>query len=167
MNDTDRIVRRITLNAPLPRVWRALTDSERFGIWFGARFAGPFQPGKRLRARLVPTRMDAEIARAQEAFEGMEFDIVVERMEPMRLFSFRWHPGGDPVETPESAPPDEQMTLVEFTLEQTAEGVLLTVEESGFDRVPPARRARAFADNAEGWTVQMDLVARYLAAERD
>ena len=41
-------------------------------------------------------------------------------------------------------------------------GTLLTVVESGFDRIPLARRAGAFAENSEGWTEQMKNIETWL-----
>jgi hypothetical protein len=37
------------------------------------------------------------------------------------------------------------------------------VVESGFDRIPLERRAKAFASNEQGWTAQITLVEKYLA----
>lgn len=155
---TDRIEKKTLLKAPLVRVWQALTDSREFGHWFGARMEGPFEPGRSVRARSVPTAVDAEVAKMQEPWEGIEFDIAVERIEPMRLFSFRWQPGGEPGDA-------DPMTLVTFTLEEVPGGTLLTVVESGFDALPPERRAKAFADNEGGWEMQMRLVALHLAQD--
>lgn len=42
---TDRIEKEVLLKAPLERVWRAISDSEEFGRWFGVRFDGPFVAG--------------------------------------------------------------------------------------------------------------------------
>jgi uncharacterized protein YndB with AHSA1/START domain len=156
----DRIVKQTLLRAPRERVWRALTDSRQFGLWFGAAFDGPFVPGTRVTGRIVPTTMDPEVARHQQPYTGVPCDLLVERMEPEQLFSFRWHPGIPAAgEDPEALP----TTLVEFTLEAVAEGTLLTITESGFDRIPLARRAQAFTDNEGGWTIQLRLVARFLA----
>ncbi|MDQ3269776.1 MAG: SRPBCC family protein [Pseudomonadota bacterium] len=159
MNNANQIVKQVVLDAPLERVWHAVTDSRAFGAWFGAEVEGDFQAGARLRAKIRPTRVDAEIARSQEPYEGMEFVLAVERVEPMRLFSFRWHPGSN-----EAGPdtPDAEMTLVEFVLEDTRQGVRLTITESGFERVPLARRAQAIADNTGGWAAQAGLIAKYL-----
>jgi hypothetical protein len=52
---------------------------------------------------------------------------------------------------------------VAFELEDDGGGTLLTVSESGFDRVPLERRAKAFADNEGGWAIQTTLIAKYLA----
>lgn len=159
MNTANQIRKQVVLNAPLDRVWRAITDSSAFGTWFGAEVEGDFETDTRLKAKIRPTRVDPGIARQQEPYAGMEFILAVERIEPMRLFSFRWHPGGTEV-GPDT--PDDEMTLVEFELEDTADGVRLTITESGFEHVPLARRAQAIADNTGGWEAQTGLVAKYL-----
>src|ERR1700687_4295233 len=84
----DRIEKKILLRAPRGRVWRALTDSTEFGSWFGVRFDGPFREGARVTGQITPTTVDA----AQKPHEGRAFEITIERIEPERLFSFRWHP---------------------------------------------------------------------------
>ena len=159
MSNSERIVKQIVLQAPLERVWRAIADAGAFGQWFGARFDGRFEAGARLHARIEPTTVDAEVARQQQPYAGMAFDIIVERVEPMRLLAFRWHPGADA--GPDAA--DAEMTLVEFALEEVPQGVRLTITESGFDRVPAARRAQAIAGNTGGWEAQTGLIAKYLA----
>ena len=157
---TDRIEKQILLRAPRQRVWRALTDSKEFGLWFGMRFSGPFVPGATMRATIVPTTVDAEVAKKQKQFEGIPFDVAVERLEPERLFSFRWHPGA--VE-PNVNYSEEPMTLVEFELQEVPKGILLTVRESGFDAIPLARRAKAFSGNEQGWGMVVHLIEKYLA----
>jgi len=157
--NTDRIEKKILLHAPLHRVWRALTDSTEFGAWFGVKFDGPFQPGASLRGVIVPTTMDPEVAKAQKKHEGTPFQITVERIEPHRLFSFRWHPFAIESGVDYSAEPT---TLVSFTLEEVAGGVTLTVTESGFDQIPLARRAQAFQANEQGWGMQVKLIEAYL-----
>src|ERR1700687_449692 len=90
---TDRIEKTILLHAPLKRVWRALADSREIGAWFGMKFDGPFTPGTRMSGVIIPTAVEPEIAKAQTPYEGIPFEIMIEKMEPERLFSFRWHPG--------------------------------------------------------------------------
>jgi uncharacterized protein YndB with AHSA1/START domain len=157
---TDRIEKQVLLRAPHARVWRALSDAREFGTWFGMKFNGPFTPGALVAGVIVPTAVDAEVARAQRPYEGTPFEITIDRIEPERLFAFRWHPFA--VE-PGIDYSREPTTLIEFLLEDVPEGVLLTVTESGFDRVPPERRAKAFAANEGGWTIQMRLIEKYLA----
>jgi uncharacterized protein YndB with AHSA1/START domain len=158
--ETDRIEKKTILNASLEGVWRAISDSTEFGTWFGMKFDGPFAPGATMRGVIVPTKVDDEVAASQKPYEGIPFEIVIEQIVPERLFSFRWHPGA--VE-PAIDYSTEPTTLVEFVLETVAGGVMLTLTESGFDRIPLARRAKAFASNNQGWEAQMQLIAKYLA----
>ena len=157
--DTDRIQKKILLHAPLKRVWSALADSKEFGTWFGMKFSGPFVPGKLMRGTIVPTKVNADVAEAQEKYEGMPVEITIEKMEPERLFSFRWHPYAIEQDVDYSAEPT---TLIEFLLEETKDGVMLTVTESGFDQIPLARRVKAFTANEQGWGMVLRLIEEYL-----
>lgn len=156
----DRIEKKAVLKAPLSRVWRALTDSKEFGTWFGVKFDDPFEPGKKMIGRAAPTEVNADVAAGQKKYEGKRFEITIEQMIPERLFSFRWHPFAVEEGFDYSREPT---TLVEFTLQETPAGVLLTVVESGFDRIPLERRAKAFTANERGWATQMRLIEAYLA----
>lgn len=150
MSSTDLIEKTIVLKAPRARVWRALTDSKEFGEWFEVAFEGPFVAGQSLKGRIT-----------YKGYEHLTLDILVDRIEPERFFSFRWHPGAiDPAVDYSKEP----TTLVAFTLEEVAGGTRLTVVESGFDAIPAARRAEAFRMNEDGWTEQMTNVERYVAS---
>jgi uncharacterized protein YndB with AHSA1/START domain len=145
---TDRIEKQIVLRAPRARVWRALTDPTEFGTWFGARLQGAFTPGAAVKGSITTP-----------GFEHVVMSIVIERMEPERLFSFRWHPYAvDPKVDYSGEPP----TLVEFRLEEVKEGTRLTVRESGFDQLPAARRAEAFRMNEGGWAFQIQNIERHV-----
>ena len=158
--ETDRIEKKILLRAPLDRVWRAVSDARQFGAWFGVAFDGPFAPGVRMTGTIVPTKADEEVAKLQKPYEGRTFEFTVDRIEPGRLFSFRWHPFAvDPAVDYASEP----TTLVVFELEEVAGGTSLTITESGFDRIPLARRAQAFTANEGGWTHQTKLIEKYLS----
>jgi uncharacterized protein YndB with AHSA1/START domain len=157
---TDRIEKEVLLRAPLDRVWRAISDSEEFGQWFGARFDGPFVPGKSITGVITPTAVDDEVAKMQEPHAGKSDTWQIVAVEPKRRLAFRWHPYGveDGVDYSQ-----EPTTLVEFTLDEQADGVLLRIVESGFDAIPAERRASAFEANSEGWAKQTELVRKYLA----
>ncbi len=159
MSVSDTIEKKVLLRAPIARVWSAVGDAKRFGVWFGVELDGPFESGKPLRGRIAPTKVDEEIAKAQEPHRGAPFEITVERVEPMRHLSFRWHPFAIDRDKDYSSEPT---TLVSFDLEETKDGTLLTIRESGFDRIPLERRATAFAANEGGWAAQAKLVERYL-----
>lgn len=148
---TDRIERSIQIDAPRAKVWRALSSAEEFGGWFGADLKGQaFAPGRRVQGPIT-------IA----GYEHLKFDVMVERIEPEQLMSFRWHPyPSDPAIDYSK----EEPTLVTFTLKDAGEGTLLTVVESGFDAVPPHRRQEAFRMNSGGWEAQLENIRRHVAA---
>ncbi len=149
----DRIEKRIELNAPISRVWRALTDHREFGEWFRVKLDGPFVPGQVSRGQIT-----------YPGYEHIKWEAVVQRVEPERLFSFTWpHPKSlDKTKVPQDYS-DEPSTLVEFRLEKTADGTLLVLTESGFDQLPADRRLEAFQRNEGGWTEQMKNIENYVA----
>lgn len=161
MNHTpDRIEKQIVLRVPRERVWRAIAEAEQFGTWFGVELEGEFAAGTRITGRIAPTQVDPEVAKLQQPYVGFPFEFHIERIEPMSLFSFRWHPNAVDRGVDYSAEP---MTLVEFRLEEVPQGTLLIITESGFSRIPLERRAKAFAGNEGGWTHQLKLIEKYLA----
>jgi uncharacterized protein YndB with AHSA1/START domain len=145
---TDRIEKTILLRAPRSRVWRALTDSKEFGTWFQSAFTEAFRPGARLNGRIT-----------YRGYEHLVLEFVIEKMEPERLFSYRWHPNAV---DPKADYSKEPMTLVEFTLEDVDGGTQLKVVETGFDAIPIARRAAALKANDGGWAEQMGAIEKYL-----
>jgi uncharacterized protein YndB with AHSA1/START domain len=146
---TDRIERSIRIAAPRSRVWRALTQAEAFGRWFGARLEGQeFRPGARVRGPITICH-----------YEHVVFDVVVQRLEPETLFSFHWHPYAVEKDVDYS---NETPTLVTFRLEAEGErATLVTVTESGFDHVPPHRRFEAFRSHSDGWEAQLANLRGY------
>jgi uncharacterized protein YndB with AHSA1/START domain len=146
--NTDRIEKKIVLRAPRARVWRAITDAQEFGTWFRAVLDGPFAPGARVTGRIT-----------YPGYEHLRMEVLVEKIEPERLFSFRWHPNA--VE-PGADYSKEPTTLVEFRLEEVAEGTELTIVESGFDALPADRRAEAYRGNEGGWTEQLGNIATHV-----
>jgi len=163
VSSTDRIEKRVSLRAPQERVWRAISDPAEFGSWFGMEFDSTFAAGAEVRGRMKPTIADATVAKRQEKYAGSPVALFIERIEPMRLFSFRWHPYAIDTSVDYS---NEPMTLVTFTLEPSTGGTTLTVVETGFDSIPIERRADAFEANEEGWTLQLQLIEKYLQLPR-
>lgn len=143
-----RIEKRIELKAPVSRVWLALTDHREFGEWFRVTLDGPFVAGQVSRGQIT-----------YPGYEHIKWYAVVQKIDPERLFSFTWHHSHDPKVDPSKEP----TTLVEFKLEKTKTGTLLTVIESGFENLPPERRAETFRMNEGGWTEQMKNIEAYLA----
>lgn len=145
---SDRIEKRIELKAPVSRVWRALTDSREFGEWFRVKIDGPFVPGQVSRGQIT-----------YPGYEHVKWEALIRKMEPERLFSFTWaHPKS--IEKADYS--GEPTTLVEFRLEKTATGTLLTIVESGFDKLPADRRLEVFRGNESGWIEQLKNIENYV-----
>ncbi len=147
---SDRIEKEIELKAPISRVWKALTNYREFGEWFRVRLDGPFVTGENSHGFML-----------HPGCEHIEWNAVVQRVEPETLFSFTWHPHGIDSKVDYSK---ETPTLVEFRLEPIAIGTLLRLTESGFDKVPSERREMAFRMNDKGWTSQMKNIEAYVNA---
>jgi uncharacterized protein YndB with AHSA1/START domain len=148
-SNTDRIERQVLLKAPLKRVWRTVTNSAEFGEWFRVKLTDPFTPGKSISGPVL-----------HPGYEHLTWTVTVEKMEPERLFSWRWKPHAI---DPNKDYSHEPTTLVTFELSEVAGGTLLKVTESGFDGVPLERRETAYRGNSEGWTIQMGNIERYVS----
>jgi uncharacterized protein YndB with AHSA1/START domain len=147
--ETDRIEKQIFLHAKRSRVWRAVADAREFGAWFRVAIDGAFVEGETARGRIT-----------HPGYEHLTMEMQIERVEPERYFAFRWHPYAvDPKVDYASEP----TTLVEFRLDEEGEGTRLTIVESGFDRIPLARRAEAFRMNEGGWAAQAENLERHVA----
>jgi uncharacterized protein YndB with AHSA1/START domain len=147
---TDRIEREVFLKAPRKRVWRALTDTSEFGEWFRVGLIGKrFAAGQTVSGPVL-----------HPGYEHITWSVVIEKMEPERVFSWRWQPHAI---DPNKDYSKEPTTLVTFELEDRPGGTLLKVIESGFDQVPVERRETAYRGNSEGWTIQMRNIERYVS----
>jgi uncharacterized protein YndB with AHSA1/START domain len=146
--DENRIEKRVELNAPISRVWRALTDYREFGEWFQVRLESPFVPGEISRGNI-----------SHPGYEHIRMEVMVQTMQPQQIFSFTWHPYAIDPKIDYSKEPS---TLVEFRLEKIGTGTLLTVTESGFDKIPADRRFEAFRKNEGGWTQQLENIEAYV-----
>ncbi|MDU9041804.1 SRPBCC family protein [Pseudomonas corrugata] len=149
MHLSDRIERKILLKAPRSQVWRALANAEAFGQWFGVALEGKrFVAGERTQGQIT-----------YPGYEHLTWDVAVERVEPERMLSFRWHPYAIEPQVDYSQEPE---TRVQFELEDIDGGTLLKVVESGFDGIPEARRLKAFRMDSRGWDEQMANIEEFL-----
>ena len=146
---TDRIERKVLLKAPRARVWRALSDAAEFGNWFGVDFKGKsFAAGKAVQGKVT-----------YPGFEHVTMEITIERVVPERLLSWRWHPAAI---DPKADYSQEPTTQVVFELQEVEGGTMLTVVESGLDKIPLARRADVFRMNSSGWDEQMENIKKHV-----
>lgn len=164
----NQIEKRVTLKAPVSRVWAALTDHQEFSRWFGFRMLDPFVVGAQVRAEFPATFPLDGIAN-QLRSHGVEPApmaipaadapfLTIVRLEPETHFAFRWIPFGIEADLPLDAP----TTLVEFTLTPAGGGTELRIVESGFDQLAEPRRRRAFLMNTGGWNAQAENLRNYV-----
>ena len=144
----DQIEKTVEIAAPVPRVWRALTDHKEFGEWFHVRLDGPFEVGKTTTGNIT-----------YPGHEDMEWVSTTERMDHEELFAFSWPPGAIDQETPYD---DDAKVVVEFRLEPTDDGTRLTIVERGFLQFPEPKRLEVLRSNQEGWNIQAQNIAAYV-----
>lgn len=138
----ERIDKQLELEAPVARVWRALTSHVEFGAWFGCTLNDPFRVGGWSRGKITTP-----------GYEKFPIDLKIVAMEAERRFAFQWH--ADLPEDPERDLSNAPMTTVEFLLEKKDGGTLLRMSETGFENIPEDRRLTILRNNDEGWTQQM------------
>ena len=154
MNDTEqsRIDRTIEVNAPPERVWRILTTAKDLGTWFQMNVDGEIIEGA-----------DVWMTTTNPAYAGMRFVMRIKELTPPRRFVWQWHPGAvDPAVDYSKEP----WTTVTFTLEPNGNATRLSMSETGFNELSLARRARAYADNTQGWNEVMVWIQTYAEAAR-
>ncbi|SFN07356.1 SRPBCC family protein [Dokdonella immobilis] len=145
---TDRIEKQIDINAPVSRVWRALTDHVEFGEWFRVKLDGPFVVGEESTGHMT-----------YPGYEHVQWHAVTRAIEPEHRLAFSWHPYAIEPGVDYS---DEEPTLVEFFLEPIESGTRLRVIESGFDRIPAGRRPEALRMNTGGWEAQVKNIKQHV-----
>ena len=145
----DRIEKDIVIRAPRSRVWRAISTAEEFGEWFRVDLEGEFAEGATISGRIT-----------HPGYEHVTMAIQIQRIEPERYFSYRWHPDAVDASVDFS---NEPTTLVEFIVEEADDGTAVTIIESGFDQIPLARRAKAFRMNEKGWSGQVRNLTAYVS----
>jgi uncharacterized protein YndB with AHSA1/START domain len=151
---TNRIEKTIDIDAPVDRVWKALTDHEEFGQWFRVKLDQPFAAGKPSTGHMT-----------WPGYEHIRWSAQVVTVEKPKVFAFTWHPYAiDPnVDYSKETP-----TLVEFRLEPAGQGTKLVVTETGFDKIPPHRQPDALRMNDSGWATQVKNIKSHVehASER-
>ena len=150
---TNSITKTTFVKAPIDRVWRAISDHQQFGEWFKVALDQPFAAGQTSTGRIT-----------HPGYEHLPWTAEIEAMDPPRRFAFRWHPYAIEPDVDYSAEPT---TLVEFLLESEADGTRVTITESGFDKLPEARRESALRSNTEGWTIQTENLREYAQARAE
>ena len=151
-DELSRIDRTIKIDAPVERVWRALTNAEDLSSWFQVRIEGTIAPGS-----------DVWMTSVHPDHAGQRFPVKIAEMAPPHRLVWQWHPGAVDPNVDYSREP---RTTVTFALAPTDGGTLLTVSETGFNEISLARRAKAYQDNSQGWAEVLVWLQRYAQETR-
>lgn len=140
----EEIEREIIVDAPIARVWAAITEARHVGSWFGDSGAEiDLRPG----GTMSVSWAEYGTVRA-----------VVERVEPPHVFAYRWaRPMG-------AEPTAGNSTRVEFMLVAEGARTRLRVVESGFRAldVSAEDQARHAEENTRGWKSELDELREYV-----
>lgn len=140
--DAFSVRRTIRIQASREKVWRTVTEPDLISQWFGkivltgtgvgahGTISWPDQPG-------VPIRVDT--------------------FEPPSVVSYRWCNEDGPLP---AAVEEERSTVFTFTLDETPDGTLLTVVETGFDKTGDP--AGNMASHRDGWDGELDKLVALL-----
>lgn len=133
----DTIERKIAINAPLERVWDLVTEP---GWWVPSD--DPVEADRTVGTVVV-----------RESEKWGRFPVEVVELRPMSYAAFRWAPTSPGAELSPC-----RTTLIEFTVTPTAEGVAVSVIESGFAKLdaPDEVKKQGIERNSDGWTQQLD-----------
>ncbi len=147
---SDRIEKIIELNAPVERVWKAITDHREFGEWFRVQLDGPFVPGESILGPHHLPRLSSTSAgrRPSSAWTSQN--------------SFP-SPGSPTPSIPMSTTPVSRRPSSSSGLEPTAIGIAPDGHGVRLRRMsPPHRRAEAFRMNDGGWAEQVRNIKDYV-----
>ena len=146
----DTIEREITVRAPKERVFKAITDPKQMVAWFPDAVEGTIEAGER------PTL---------DFGDGFKVQIYVLAVDPHDYFAYNWVPCNCAADAVLGDVLAEPHTLVEFRLQETPDGTIVRVKESGFASLPPESAEKLFGGNSEGWEYMMGRLETLLSGE--
>ena len=138
--------RTIRIEAPIEKVWSAVTEPEHISRWFG-------------RAELDGADVGAQGTLTWD--DRGAVPLRIEAIDAPTMVSYRWSYDDASALLPEKVD-DEHSTVFTFTLEPTADGTLLTVVESGFDHT--SYPAANLESHRGGWDAELDKLVALLEA---
>lgn len=132
------------------RVWAAITQPEQLAKWFVSA------------VEIEELRVGGPIRFLFEQL-GNPVGIIV-ALEPLHRFAFRWPAALAGADL--SRPVMETFnTMVEFILEDVAEGTRLTFVHSGFASLPADQAEDDYKRNLRGWPQVLPVLEKYLRSE--
>lgn len=140
---TDKIEQQITINAPVERVWKALTSAEGLQKWYA--FGGA----------KIDLRAGGNLSFQWD--EHGEYPGIVETVEPQKRFAFRFAPF-----TPDTPPEPGNATVVDITLSPTNDTTLVQLTESGYNslNLPQEETAQNYETSKGAWADSLELLKK-------
>ncbi|MFE3290324.1 SRPBCC family protein [Rhodococcus sp. NPDC059234] len=143
--DADRytVSRTVVVNATRAAVWRALTDPEHIAKWFGQT-----------------ATLDALEVGARGTFGWPDhgvFPMMVTEVDEPNHFAYRWYTQSGEFDV-------DRATEARFSLVEEGATTVLTVVETGFDRISDDEEVRrsGLDGNRQGWDAELDELVEYL-----
>ena len=126
--ETDPVVKRVTLQAPVAKVWSAITDKGEMKEWYFTIEEFIAQPGFQF-------KMYGEK-------KGVKFPIscTVKEVEQNKKLSYTWSYDDFPAET-----------LLTFELRGSGEQTDLRITHEGLERIPPENSDASVQNHRDGW----------------
>lgn len=141
------VTRTIVIEAPVEKVWRAVTEPQHISQWFGRAEFGGSSVGDT----------------GTLTWPGHDpLPVRIEASDEPRMVAYRWS-NDDALGAPPADVDDSNSTVFTFTLEPLAEGTRLTVTETGFETTsdPIAN----LESHREGWDSELDKLVALLEGD--
>jgi uncharacterized protein YndB with AHSA1/START domain len=143
--ETFSVRRTIQIQAPVEKVWAAITQPEQVSRWFG---------------RL---QLDGASTGASGTITWPDRDpipIRIDEIAPQRMIAYRWG-NDDAAPVTDTKLDDTHSTVFTFTLEPLSDGTQLTVVEAGFETLSDP--ASDLESHRLGWDEELDKLSAFVA----
>lgn len=145
MTIDNEIRREIMINAPMERVWELISEP---GWWVNS--------GEIRAHEITEVPGQDNVVRVTDPEYG-DFTLEIVASRPPHEIAYRWLGGAGDGESAVVS------TLITFTTQETDDGVLLQVVESGWADVEPSEKvASEYQENAHGWAVELHAAQKHL-----
>ena len=142
--ETFSVRRTIHIEAPVEKVWAAITQPEQVSRWFG-----------RLELNGTSTGASGTITWPERA----PIPIRIEDIASSRMIAYRWG-NDDAAPVTDEKLDDAHSTVFTFTLEPLADGTRLTVVEAGFETLSDP--LADLESHRGGWDAELDKLSALL-----
>ena len=126
--ETDPVIKEVTLNVSVEKVWRAITDKEEMKGWYFT--IGEFRAEPGFQFKMYGEK------------KGVKFPIscTIKEVQPMEKLSYTWSYDDFPAET-----------LVTFELTRKGKQTELRLTHQGLENIPPEHIDASKQNHIDGW----------------